>query len=149
MRQSALLAPDLIVVSLGTNDSFGRNYSTEHVYRQIVAFVRSLQRVNPSVPLLLTAPMEFCKRQYSKGRYVRVVNPNGARTAALIGRAAAECGAAFWDFYRAAGGAGANGRWQQAGLVRRDRIHLSEEGYTLQARMLYNAFVDYYNRIVR
>lgn len=149
VRQSALLAPDLIVVSLGTNDSFGRNYNTEYVYRQIVSFVRSLQRVNPGVPLLLTAPMEFCKRQYSKGRYVRVVNPNGARTAALIGRAAAECGAAFWDFYRAAGGAGANGRWQQAGLVRRDRIHLSEEGYTLQARMLYNAFVDYYNRMVR
>ena len=149
VRQSTLLMPDLIVVSLGTNDSFGRNYNTKHVYDQIVAFVRSLQRANPGVPLLLTSPMEFYKRQYSKGRYVRVVNPNGARTAALIQRASAECGTAFWDFYRAAGGNGANGRWKKAGLVRADRIHLSEEGYTLQARMLYNAFVDYYNRIVQ
>ena len=149
VRQSTLLAPDLIVVSLGTNDSFGHNYREEHLYQQIVAFVRSLQRANPGVPLLLTSPMEFCSRQYSKGRYIRAVNPNGVRTARLIGRAAAECGTAFWDFYRAAGGSGANGRWQKAGLMRRDRIHLTEEGYTLQAQMLYNAFVDYFNRIIR
>lgn len=149
VRQSSLLLPDLIVVSLGTNDSFGRNYREEHLYPQIVAFVRSLQQVNPGVPLLLTSPMEFCSRQYSKGRYIRAVNPNGARTARLIGRAAAECGTAFWDFYRAAGGSGANGRWQKAGLMRSDRIHFTEEGYTLQARMLYNAFVDYFDRIIR
>ena len=64
---------------------------------------------------------------------------------AVLTMSAAVCSAAaalsvpVWDFYTVAGGDGASDRWIDANLFSRDRIHLINPGYTLQARLLFDA----------
>ena len=43
------------------------------------------------------------------------------------------------------GGKDSVGRWRDAGLVKKDRLHFTPEGYVLLGDLLYNAIVDDYN----
>ncbi len=100
-----------------------------------------LKDAYPGVPILMTTPMEACRRV---GRR-RVPNANVATAARIICEAARDNNVACWDFHTAAGGQGAMSRWHGAGLANSDRIHLKPEGYTLQGDMLYDAFVRGFN----
>ena len=50
-----------------------------------------------------------------------------------------------WDFYAAAGGDGAMGRWADLGIANADRVHLSREGYRLQGKLFYDAIMKAYD----
>ncbi len=138
---AVVLRPDLIVVSLGTNNCFGNNFREDHVREVVASFIAGLRSAYPGVPLLFTTPMESCRRSYSKGRRVYLPNRNVPVVAKVIRRLTREQGVAYWDLYTAAGGEGAIGRWQKEALVGSDRIHLTEAGYELLGDMFYEAFV--------
>jgi hypothetical protein len=46
-----------------------------------------------------------------------------------------------WDFYRVAGGAGASNRWLSARYMKTDHLHLGNDGYHLQGRLLAEALL--------
>lgn len=140
-----LLEPDLIIISLGTNDSYGNNYVEEEVAQQITAFLDNYSRVFPDTPLMLTTPMEACRRRTVKRRRTYMPNENVATTGDIIKRIAAERGMACWDLYAAAGGQGANKVWYDNGMMSADRLHPTRKGYAFQGEMFYDAFTRYYN----
>ncbi len=144
LRQTASLRPDLIVVSLGTNDSFGRNFDASALYDRIGKLVGRLREYNPQSAILLTVPMECCTRVRYKGKTVRRINPNSEKVRQQIIRAAEAHGLPYWDFYTVAGGRGARERWYDARLSNADRIHLTREGYRLQGNLLYEALKEAY-----
>lgn len=126
------MQPELIILSLGTNDSYGRNFDEAAVGAQVEKLIGLLKEYFPLCPLLLTTPMECWSRVRVKGRYVRKPNPNAERVRDQIVQAAGRHGLPVWDFYAVAGGDGAMERWYRAGLAGADRIHLSHDGYRLQ-----------------
>lgn len=134
-----MLAPDLIIVSLGTNNCFGNNFREGQLYNVVDDFVRRTKGAYRDVPVLLTTPMEACRR--ARGRYNP--NPNIGAAARIISDVAGANDVAYWDFYAAAGGTGAMARWYAEGLANRDRIHLTENGYLLQGDMFYDALAQY------
>lgn len=138
---AAALAPDIIIVSLGTNNCYGNNFNASRLRDSASDFIRRLKESYPGVPLLVTTPMESHRLQGGR----RVANPNIVTAAREICAAAADNNIAWWNFYGAAGGARAMDRWHARGLAQTDRIHLTESGYVLQADMLYEAFTRYYN----
>ena len=138
---AAALTPDLIIISLGTNNCYGNNFNASRLRDCANDFIRRLKESYPGVPLLLTTPMESHRRVGGR----RSANPNIAVAAVEICVSAADNDVAWWNFYDAAGGAGAMDRWHARGLAQTDRIHLTESGYVLQADMLYEAFSRLYN----
>jgi lysophospholipase L1-like esterase len=44
-----------------------------------------------------------------------------------------------WDLFEVMGGLNSIYTWDQAGLAKSDKIHLTREGYRLQANMLFHA----------
>lgn len=54
---------------------------------------------------------------------------------------AARTGVYFWDWFQLQGGTCGAHRWEQAGLVLGDRVHLSREGYWHSADRLYAALM--------
>jgi lysophospholipase L1-like esterase len=54
---------------------------------------------------------------------------------------AARTGVYFWDWFQLQGGACGAHRWEQAGLVLGDRVHLKREGYWHSADRLYAALM--------
>lgn len=143
------LRPDLVVVSLGCNEAFGK-FNELSFTNQIDQLVKSIRSGNENVAILLTTPME-CQRRvttYTRARRRsrrRVahtsfsVNSNVALVRDAINRYARKNGLAVYDFYSAAGGAGASAKWVADGLYSKDHIHLSGKGYKLQGKLLYDA----------
>ena len=59
---------------------------------------------------------------------------------------AEEYGAGVWDLYGVMGGAHTVNAWRSAGLAKQDRLHFTEEGYTLLADLFAQALLaDYLN----
>lgn len=149
IREAAQLAPDLIILSLGTNDSYGRYFDARQIAAQLDRVIELCRRYAPHSQLLLTTPMECFSRVRSGGRIRHRLNPNAVRVRDAIVEVAHGQSLPYWDFYAASGGAGAMDRWNKGGLTRADKVHLTPEGYLLQGEMLYQALVQAYERYKR
>lgn len=146
----AMLSPDLFIVSLGTNEAFGK-VSDENMRSEIDCMIRDLRKYNPDAKILLTTPMEcqrvkrVARRKTRRGRRRAVysksfsVNENVKRMRNVILRYGKDNGIPVYDWYEVAGGDGASTAWVENGLMNTDRIHNTFAGYKLQGDLLYNA----------
>ncbi len=128
-RQIAVLAPDLVVLSLGTNDVFGGTFDSVAFRRSYATLLQLVQRAAPGASVLLTTPGDT----FRNGR------PNAARTATagrVIRALADETGCAVWDFFAVMGGPGSIRDWAATGLAQRDLVHYTPRGYYLQGDLL-------------
>ncbi len=148
----ALLDPDLVILSLGSNEAFG-NISDAEFYRQIDNLVKEIREHNPKAEILLTTPSECQRSVYTtsrvrskkKKRPRRVtsrsyqINTNVERLRNVILKYGKENNIPTYDFYSVAGGKGASAKWLQKGLLSTDRIHRTWNGYYLEGNLIYNA----------
>lgn len=136
IRQSAALEPDLIILSMGSNEASGNSFNDDVFYREIDRFVAPLRETNPEASILLTAPAQAFK----KG----TPNANFERVSRTLKRYAQNKGVAFIDVYTATGGEGSAKEWAAHDLMGRDKIHYTEEGYRIQGLLIYNALYNGY-----
>lgn len=137
-RSVAMLEPHIIIVSLGTNEAFGRFNRTEFL-TQVDRLVKNLKLYNPEAVLLLITPSE-CQRRVRRNRKTSFVTNTNI---ALIRRALLDYGASncvsVYDWYEAAGGDGSSLSWISSGLFSPDHIHFSRRGYQVAGSLLYEA----------
>ena len=141
VRQLSLLKPSLLIVSLGTNESFGRNFSKTEFETQVDSFVRLVHEEIPGVTLLITTPVESYKRVYRNKKRYYERNANIAIVADVITSYTKKEGIACWDLYSIAGGNNSCKKWFDAKMFGRDRIHFSRGGYEEQGALLYKAIL--------
>lgn len=146
MRQLALLKPSLLIVSLGTNETFGRRFTSPEFAGQIRRFVGLVKKYMPQTCILLTTPPECYKRTYVKKKRTYVRNENTHRAAQAIVEAARQEGVACWDLFTATGGKNSCRQWHSRGWMGRDRIHFTKEGYQEQGTLLYRALMQTYGK---
>lgn len=132
-RSVSLMHPNLIIISLGTNEAFGR---VDHgrMIDAIDNLVSSLKQSNPKAKLLLVTPME-CQRKGAINSNVKVISN-------IIAQYGKDHHIAVYDWYHIAGGDGASRKWIAEGLYGGDRIHHTVKGYRLQGFMLYQALTN-------
>jgi lysophospholipase L1-like esterase len=143
------LHPDLIIVSLGTNEAFG-TISDVAFYDTIDKLMNELRAANPNAQFLLTTPSECQKstirtiRRGKRRRKVKsyAINKNVARLRDVIVEYGKDNGIPVYDWYEVAGGEGSSHKWLANKLLGRDRIHLSWPGYAVMGSMLYDAIND-------
>ena len=141
---TATLAPDLIIISLGTNEAFGRVVASE-ITAQIDLLVKTLRQHNPGAQFLLVTPAECQRRQRSRRRRRSssyVVNDRVAQVRNIIVNYARNNHIALYDWYTVAGGAGASSKWLNNKLLSTDRIHLTKAGYILQGNIFADALIN-------
>ena len=141
-RDVETLYPDLIIVSLGTNEAFGK-FNSEDFYASIDKFVSELRFNSPDAKILLTTPKE-CQRRVRKGRgrsrtttYQIVENCRLVRD--VIVRYARDHSVALYDWFEVSGGEGISSEWVSNSLLSRDRVHNTETGYLLAADLFHSA----------
>lgn len=148
--------PDLIIISLGTNEAHGMGYKEEGHTQLMEDFLAMLQERCPDADFLLTTPpgdylstryvdyrrTSRSSRKRKVVRYAKRPNPMTARCAKNILAFAADNNLAAYDLYEAAGGEEAAVRnWVAAHYMRPDRIHFTPQGYELQGKMVGEALV--------
>jgi hypothetical protein len=153
------LEPDLVIISLGTNEAFGR-VNASSLKTSINRLIENIRKENPMATILLVTPMECQRSTYTtvsrkskkrKGRRRRSstqkvksykTNTAIARVRNIILDYARENHIAVYDWYEVAGGEGASTKWITDGLFSHDRVHHSVKGYQLQGYMLYQALKE-------
>ncbi|MCM1349118.1 MAG: GDSL-type esterase/lipase family protein [Firmicutes bacterium] len=136
----ASMHPDLVIVSLGTNEAFG-NVSEPRMIDAIDKLVSEIKRTNPNASILLTTPME-CQRRSGRGY---VINHNVKTIRNIIMQYGKDHHIPVYDWYSIAGGDNASTKWIGEGLYGGDRIHHTVKGYKLQGFMLYDALTKALN----
>lgn len=147
-QQTALFNPDLIVLSMGTNEAFSYNTDAE-IERSVRDMVTALRHHNPNAQMLILGPME-CQKNRRHGQ--RPLSPDfdilerNHDVSVMLSRIAADMGVPYWDFYTVAGGHGASDKWLADKLMNQnDHIHLLKAGYELEAQLLFDALTHALN----
>ena len=84
IRQLALLKPSLLIISMGTNETFGRRFNTDEFSGQIEAFLAIVKKELPNTAILLTTPPECYRRVRSGKQRTYVRNDNTEQAARAI-----------------------------------------------------------------
>ncbi len=126
------LKPNLLIISLGTNEAYGKNFNADEFTRQIDSLLLMVRAQQPNLPVLLTLPGDALKRSKYK-------NPNNRKAGAALKAYAEAKGLAWFDTMDAMGGKGSILKWAKRGLTSKDKLHLSRKGYQVQADLLYHA----------
>ncbi|MDR1203584.1 MAG: GDSL-type esterase/lipase family protein [Tannerellaceae bacterium] len=142
VKKLALLNPSLLIISLGTNETFGRRFSTAEFSRQIISFISLLKKYMPEAAILLTTPPECYKRVWVNKKRTYIRNENTERAAKAIIEVAEEEGIACWDMFATTGGKDSSKNWFNGKWMGRDRIHFSKDGYVEQGTLLFKALMN-------
>jgi lysophospholipase L1-like esterase len=141
-KQLESVQPDLVIVSLGTNDASTPYFKKEDFTAKFEALIQKIREICPhSAILLTTAPDSYFPRQR---RYTAKPNTNMASEREAILELAARRQCAVWDFYSVMGGDGSMAIWRESALANLDNIHFTKEGYERQGRLLLEALMKGY-----
>lgn len=136
-EQLPTLKPDLVVISLGTNESFDKMPVADYMV-QLNLFIENIRTNNPDAAILVTTPPpSLFKRKYPNtfvGDYSKKI---------LIQET--EKNYASWDMFTVLGGLFSVKENAEKGLMSTDRIHYSRQGYEHQGKLFTEAFLNAYN----
>lgn len=134
LQQIDSLHPDLVIISLGTNDAYGRRFDSKSMQANMDSLCTSIQKRNPTAKILLTTP-PGCYWHRIPLRHMKDV-------AAAQRQYAAEHGIAVFDLHTTVGGEiFALRNWRSQHMMRRDLIHFSHSGYQLMGALLAQAIL--------
>lgn len=135
------LHPDMIIVSLGTNDAYPKYFNHIQFKENYEALIQKIKKVYPDIPLLLTVPGDSYRfRKYLNEDLLRVRN--------IIFDLAVEYECSVWDFYSVMGGKNSIYLWHKNNLAGKDRLHFTKEGYIIQGDLMFNAFLKKYDEFI-
>lgn len=134
-EQLKLFSPDLVIISLGTNESFDPNYEKEKFSNEVGNLIQKIKANSPSVNIILTLPSE----NYRVRKGIPIENVTVQSVSAVLRTQAIKNNCAIWDLYKTMGGKGSMLIWQKEGLVNKDLIHFLRSGYWKQGALLFEA----------
>ncbi len=132
------IKPDLIIISLGTNDVSDGNYSETEVRRHIVELLSTVRTHAPGAAVLFTTPPDF-----GKARNAILRNKELSLRHTIIDLCMAR-GLPYWDLFAVMGGHGSAETWKRYGLVQQDFVHFTRPGYDFIGRLFFTALMKGY-----
>lgn len=120
--------PDLLIISLGTNDAHVLHLVDTAYFQLVDQFVGQLRKHHHKMTILLTSQPDT--------EYKGIKAPNFNLVNATLRSVAAKYNCAFWDLSVAMGGTNSIRSWDQEGLADKDQMHFTREGYALQGKLL-------------
>ena len=133
-EQLKTLQPDLLVISLGTNEAHD-NLKTEDFKENLEEFIVNIRKTQPDTPILFTTPPpSLLKRRYP--------NTFSESYAEMLVDSAKEENFAVWDLFEVLGGKNHVKQNYQKGLISGDYVHYSKEGYSYSANLFTEAIMN-------
>lgn len=137
-KQLPALKADLYIISLGTNEAQAVSFSEAAFIKELNIFIDKLKQTSPDAAIIITtAPDSYKSRRY----YNTVLR--GINTA--ITNFSNKNNIPVWDLYKIGGGYRSAYNWSRRGLMNRDKIHFTADGYRLQGKLLLVALAKSYN----
>lgn len=139
-EQLPALEADLVILSLGTNESFDKMVSQDYLV-QLNLFIDNLRAKIPDVEIVvITPPPSMFKRKYP--------NTFVAGYAKDIQIQESEKKYASWDLFSVMGGLFSVNKNVNEGLMSADKVHYTKQGYEKQGNLFTEAFLRAYNNYI-
>ncbi|MBN2610228.1 MAG: hypothetical protein JXB00_01590 [Bacteroidales bacterium] len=135
------LKPDMVVVSIGTNDGYTRRFDTEGYRIRYAELIARIRKASPEAALLLTVPNDSYL-------YRRYMNRNTEKMQHVIMGLAKKHNTGVWDFYNLMGGLNSVQEWYNAGLMNGDHVHFSKQGYIFKGDLFFTAFLNTWEKFL-
>lgn len=139
-QQLAALKADLFIISLGTNEAQGSSFNETGFRGQISLFVHQLKVAAPGASILITTAADSYKHR-KPNAVLKQINLS-------IINYCDQNSIPSWDLYRVTNGYGSAYSWSKRGLMNRDKIHFTAEGYRIQGNLLFSALARGYNNYI-
>jgi lysophospholipase L1-like esterase len=140
-EQTAVLRPELFIISLGTNEALDYPYLDPQFFNYIDQLVESIKSKNPTAKFVLTTPADHYRKKTRRNPGLPIVRDTMIRYAQ-------QKNLAYWDLYSASGGTHSADLYKKFNLIQRDGVHYTKDGYELQGNLFYSAFIKAYNTYV-
>lgn len=135
-EQLKALQPDLVILSLGTNESFDKLITTDYM-GQMKLFLEDLKKENITAPVLVTTPPpSLFQRKYPNVFVADYTQETLAK--------AADMSVSVWDLFSLFGGLYGVDQNFRNGLMASDKVHYSKQGYIMQGNLLNEAIMNAY-----
>ena len=136
--QLAILKPDLVIISFGTNESFGKLSASGFLY-QINKLVKSIKEKNKNtIVMVMTPPPSLLKRKLPN-TLLNDYSKELLKSAEYV----------VWNMLAKMGGINAPAKPQNIALMAKDKIHYSKEGYKMQGNLFSADFMNAYNNYIK
>ena len=133
MEQYRALKPNLLIVSLGTNDSYIDTLNEQKLVHEVRMFTEKLSRYSSKTAVLFTTAPDT---KYDDRRPERLTETNRIiRTIAMENPTIA-----LWDLHQIMGGDGSVNDWIKKNYMIFDHLHFTTAGYKLQGELFMEAF---------
>lgn len=136
-KQLPALNADLYIVSLGTNEAQRAAFAEPVFLREFNLFISRIREASPHAAILITTAPDSYKGRYSN-KVLKDLNLSLTKEANRLYLP-------LWDLYRITNGFGSAYSWARRGLMSRDRVHFTAEGYRVQGQLLFKALAKGYN----
>jgi lysophospholipase L1-like esterase len=152
-QQLKSLQPDLIIISMGTNESVS-DISADSLNVQLQNFHKKILEAGADKIIYTTPADNYLRKSVTTRKKVKG-KWKTRRTVAYINNQKVEtirqtminfCNQQHvmcWDLYRAMGGDRSMRKWVQTGYAAKDHIHFSKGGYEIQGMLLFDALQKY------
>jgi lysophospholipase L1-like esterase len=128
------IQPDIVILSLGINDAYGRNFDPNYFKANYDSLVRNIRAGAPNCEILFTTNNDSYL-------YRRYPNKNGIKVKEAMFELAEKYNGCVWDMFTVMGGLNSIRYWEQLNLAKRDKVHFTKEGYILVGNLFFNAFI--------
>ena len=154
-------APDMLIISLGTNDSYTRNFSSEKLRASMEAFTMKIKEILPNTKIILTTPPACYLRDtrsqivgYTKVRRRHKRKPiystttvfafnNNTRVAVNTIKYFGQANAMpVIDLHASIGTKSQAEEWLKKGLMASDHVHFTELGYAKHGEVIASALIS-------
>ena len=134
--------PDLMIISLGTNDAYS-GMSLTVMSSQMQELIQLVKAASPNTVLLFTTPPDERKPIPTRDGTDRLEQVRKT----IINNCIADT-IPCWNLYYVMGGNGTMRNWQRWGFATADNVHYTANGYTIFGRLLAEAIFGYYRKLV-
>ncbi len=143
--------PDLMIVSLGTNDSYSNRFSAQQMKYNMRVFFSMLEERVPNLPIILTTPPAsyFRHRKRIRRRRYRTsysFNRQTKKASNTLKYLARNEGYGLIDLNQRYGSVRQTQSWLKKGLMRDDHVHYSVKAYNIFGRAIADALIDFAER---
>jgi lysophospholipase L1-like esterase len=138
-EQLPLLQADLYIVSLGTNEAQARSFDEPAFKNNFDNFIQKIKTISPKAGILITTAPD----SYKAGKSNLVLRQLNSFLTAYCTKE----NISLYNLYQVGGGFGSAYRWIRSGLINRDRVHYTVEGYRVHGELLWQAIAGRYNSL--
>lgn len=126
------IPPDLVIFSLGVNDTHDANFSKQKFIENYDSLISLVKIASPNCTFLFTTVTDnYMNRKTANKRPIK------AQEAMFELMEKHNC--AVYDLYAVMGGYKSIYKWYKAGLAAKDRVHFNGKGYIILSNLMFDA----------